>query len=52
MKRLAITPEITKKYIDLGFNLFLPNNYGSHLGFNDDDYKSLGVKFFLKVKKK
>ena len=44
-KRLAITPEITKKYIDLGFNLFLPNNYGSHLGFNDDDYKSLGVKF-------
>jgi len=44
-KRLAITPEITKKYIDLGLNLFLPNNYGSHLGFNDDDYKSLGVKF-------
>ena len=44
-KRLAITPEITKKYIDLGFTLFLPNNYGSHLGFDDKDYKSLGVNF-------
>ena len=45
-KRVAITPEITKKYIDLGFNLFLPNNYGSHLGFDDNDYKNFGVKFF------
>jgi len=44
-KRLAITPEIIKKYIDLGFNLFLPNNYGNHLGFDDNDYKSLGVNF-------
>ena len=44
-KRLALTPEIIKKYIDLGFNLFLPNNYGSHLGFDDKDYKSLGVNF-------
>ena len=44
-KRLAITPEISKKYIDLGFNLFLPNNYGSHLGFDDHDYKSQGVSF-------
>ena len=44
-KRLAVTPEIIKKYIDLGLNLFLPNNYGSHLGFDDDEYKSLGVNF-------
>ena len=44
-KRLALTPEIIKKYIDLGFNLFLPNNYGSHLGFDDKDYKTLGVNF-------
>ena len=44
-KRLAITPEIIKKYLDLGFNLFLPNNYGNHLGFDDNDYKSLGVNF-------
>jgi NAD(P) transhydrogenase subunit alpha len=42
-KRIAVTPEIAKKYISLGFNLFLPNNYGFHLGFRDDQYKNLGV---------
>ena len=42
-KRLAITPEIAKKYISLGFNLFLPNNYGVHLGFSDDEYRNLGA---------
>ena len=44
-KRIAVTPEITKKYIDLGLDLFLPNNYGSHLGFDDEEYKSFGVNF-------
>ncbi len=44
-KRIAITPEIAKKYINLGFNLTLPKNYGTHLGFNDEDYKNLGVNF-------
>tara|TARA_B100001093_G_scaffold175860_1_gene168632 strand:- start:50 stop:1138 length:1089 start_codon:yes stop_codon:yes gene_type:complete len=44
-KRIAVTPEIAKKYINLGFNLSLPNNYGAHLGFHDEEYKSLGVKF-------
>ncbi|MGL3827274.1 NAD(P) transhydrogenase subunit alpha [Candidatus Pelagibacter communis] len=44
-KRIAVTPEIAKKYISLGFNLSLPNNYGSHLGFSDEEYKNLGVSF-------
>ena len=44
-KRISITPEIAKKYISLGFNLILPNNYGAHLGFGDEDYKNLGVNF-------
>ena len=44
-KRIAITPEIAKKYISLGFNLKLPNNYGIHLGIKDEDYKDLGVNF-------
>ena len=44
-KRLAITPEIAKKYISLGFKLYLQENYGIHLGFNDEYYKSLGVNF-------
>ena len=44
-KRISITPEIAKKYISLGFNLILPNNYGAHLGFADEDFKNLGVSF-------
>ena len=44
-KRIAITPEIAKKYISLGFNLTLPNNYGTYLGFTDEEYKNLGVYF-------
>jgi len=45
-KRIAVTPDIAKKYIDLGLNLSLPNGYGSHLGFSDEEYKNLGVSFF------
>ena len=43
-KRIAITPEIAKKYINLGFEANLVTNYGSHLGFNDNQYRDLGVK--------
>ena len=43
-KRIAITPEIAKKYIALGFELSLIENYGQHLGFKDSDFKELGVK--------
>ena len=42
-KRISITPEIAKKYISLGFNINLPLNYASHLGFSNDEYKSEGV---------
>ena len=45
-KRIAITPEIAKKYIALGFELSLSENYGEHLGFKDDEYKEIGVKIF------
>jgi len=44
-KRIAITPEIAKKYISNGFELFLTKNYGDHLGFLDEQYESIGVKF-------
>jgi NAD(P) transhydrogenase subunit alpha len=43
-KRIAITPEIAKKYIGLGFEISLSSNYGSHLGFDDNQYKELKVK--------
>ena len=42
-KRIAITPEIAKKYISLGFEVSLSENYGSHLGIEDEEYKKLGV---------
>ena len=42
-KRIAITPEIAKKYISLGFEVSLSQNYGSHLGIKDEEYKDLGV---------
>ena len=44
-KRIAITPEIAKKYISIGFEVQLSKNYGSHLGITDDEYKKIGVKF-------
>ena len=43
-KRIAITPEIAKKYITLGLDISLSKNYGEHLGFKDSDYKKLGVE--------
>ena len=42
-KRIAITPDIAKKYISLGLEVALPENYGEHLGFKDNDYKESGV---------
>ena len=42
-KRIAVTPELVKKYISLGFEVCLIENYGSHLGIKDDEYKDMGV---------
>ncbi len=44
-KRISITPEIAKKYINLGFEIKLSENYGQHLGIEDEEFKELGVKF-------
>jgi len=43
-KRIAVTPEIAKKYIALGFEVLLTENYGEHLGFRNHEYEELGVK--------
>ena len=42
-KRIAITPEIAKKYISLGMEVLLPENYGTHLGINDNQYSDIGA---------
>ena len=44
-KRISITPDIVKKYTSLGFEIFLSENYGHHIGVNDDEFRKLGVKF-------
>ena len=44
-KRVAVTPEIAKKYISLGFEVLLIEKYGNHLGIKDEEYSSVGVKF-------
>ena len=43
-KRIAITPEIVKKYTSLGLQICLSENYGSHLGIKDEQYIELGVE--------
>jgi H+-translocating NAD(P) transhydrogenase subunit alpha len=43
-KRIAISPEIAKKYIALGLEVSLSENYAEHLGIKDSEYKELGVK--------
>jgi len=43
-KRISITPDIVKKYIDLGFKIQLPKDYGEHLGISDKQYTDLGVE--------
>jgi NAD(P) transhydrogenase subunit alpha len=45
-RRIAITPEIAKKFISNGFEIILQKNYAIHLGIEDQVYKSLDVSFF------
>jgi len=42
-KRVAITPDVIKKYKSLGLNIHISKNYASHLGINDDQYKAEGA---------
>jgi len=42
-KRIAITPEIAKKYLALGLEVVLQENYGDHLGIKDNEYTEIGV---------
>ena len=43
-KRVAIMPEIVKKYLSLGFEILLSKNYASHLGIEDEEYLKAGAK--------
>ena len=43
-KRISLTPELSKKYLNLDVEIFINKNYGIHLGFYDNDYKEKGVQ--------
>ncbi len=45
-KRIAITPEIIKKYKSLGFEVNLTKDYGLHLGIKDKEFEKEGAKIF------
>ncbi len=42
-KRVAITPEIIKKYKSLDLQVNLPKDYGLHLGISDKEYEIEGA---------
>ncbi len=42
-KRVAITPDVVKKYKSLGLNVHLSKNYALHLGISDDLYIAEGA---------
>ena len=47
-KRIAITPEISKKFISNGFEVIIEKNFGTHLGINDNEFINLGCKIETK----
>ena len=43
-KRISITPEIAKKYLDNGFSVNIENDLASHLGISDEDFRKVGCQ--------
>jgi len=42
-KRNLLTPETIKKFIQLGFNVNIENNFGRFLNIHDQDFKNIGA---------
>jgi len=43
-QRIAITPEIIKKYKSLDLDIILPKGYGEHLGISDKEFSNEGAE--------
>ena len=43
-QRIAVTPEIIKKYKSLEINVILPKGYGEHLGISDQEFIKEGAE--------
>jgi len=48
-KRISLTPEVSKKYLDSGVEIFINKSYGIHLGLHDNDYKEKGVQILNNI---
>ena len=42
-KRISITPETVKQFVNLNFSVFLEKKYGEHVGITDEKYKNEGA---------
>ena len=42
-KRVALTPDVIKKYKSLGLEIYLSKDYASHLGIKDHEYEKEGA---------
>ena len=49
-KRISITPDTVKKFINLGFSVNLEKDYAHHLAINDEDYKNSGANINISKK--
>ena len=43
-KRISLTPDFLKKYIDSGLKISVENNMGDHLGFTNSNFKEHGAE--------
>ncbi len=43
-KRVSITPDLAKKYIQNGFEILIENDYGKHISIIDEEYVKEGCK--------
>jgi H+-translocating NAD(P) transhydrogenase subunit alpha len=49
-KRISITPDIVKKFKQLGFSINLEKTYAEHIGINDEQYKNNGANIIVSKK--
>jgi len=47
-KRTTLTLETIKKFIQLGFNINIENNFGKFLNIKDDDFKNIGANCIVR----
>ena len=48
--RVALSPEVAKKFIDLGFQIAIEKGAGANASFTDNAYKNVGVRIISEVR--